>query len=337
MMPVAQESANVPHFDDVCANSIDRAIATVADREMRRLTYGMTKQEIASRLEKAFVSLKSLRRSRLPDYNEWVALLYLLWYQPQQINLSLSIQSHAFGCEPVDSTELHIVDYGAGALATPLSCLLMKARSQANGEHAPPITVHCIDTSREMMALGRSLWVEFARMTMCVPGLRHAFAAFNSMNVVFYESTEQLLERINRLKSIQYWIIALHVVYEENQREIKGELEDIRSRIEPVKILFSSHSNQKSVSMVEGVLPGGKDNYSGIPPQNILGAAMPYQGVLTETSIFRRELHEQLKRHLADHAETSSLLPSKVSWARDDVKVWFSPRKDADDLDDLPW
>ena len=91
---------------------LDRAIKEVAEREYQRLSRGLSCGDVAGRVDKALDSLGKLQKREEPDYDcEWVALFYLTWYQPRQINLVYSY----LDCRKVELPErLQVVDLGCG-------------------------------------------------------------------------------------------------------------------------------------------------------------------------------------------------------------------------------
>ena len=73
-------------------NALDVAIAQVAQKEISRLSAGLSPDEIAKNICVALHELESLQQGGMPNYgNEWVAVFYLLWYQPAQINLAYTL------------------------------------------------------------------------------------------------------------------------------------------------------------------------------------------------------------------------------------------------------
>ena len=62
--------------------ALDKAIAATAERELQRLIQDRDPIEIAKKICGALRGLEKLQSGEMPEYDEWVALFYLLWYQP---------------------------------------------------------------------------------------------------------------------------------------------------------------------------------------------------------------------------------------------------------------
>ena len=74
-------------------DALSEAITTVAQNELDELTVGLTSSQKAHQIGNALTELEKLSRGTgIPDYNDpWVALFYVTWYQPRQINIAYSM------------------------------------------------------------------------------------------------------------------------------------------------------------------------------------------------------------------------------------------------------
>ena len=101
-------------------DAFDTAITRVADREWKRLSKGETPKDALDRVAKALESLQSLQsRDSMPAYDdEWVALFYLLWYQPRQVYVAYLLLAEMLTERADESQSLRVIDLGCGALAT---------------------------------------------------------------------------------------------------------------------------------------------------------------------------------------------------------------------------
>ena len=69
--------------------AIDGAITKVAETESQRLSAGMGEDALTNKVHATLDSFRGLRRGIPPDYSDpWVALFYLTWFQPGQIQLA---------------------------------------------------------------------------------------------------------------------------------------------------------------------------------------------------------------------------------------------------------
>ena len=148
----------------VC-QSLDEAIASLAEDEfsrLRRLPRDKTPEECLKCVTQALESLKGLQTSKMPkhNYNAWVALFYVTWYQPRQINIALNIlrsrHFHFFSKNPFG-----IVDFGCGAWAVQFAVATAIAEKQFVGSK---IAVQGIDPSDPMRMLGEKLWSKFRKI-----------------------------------------------------------------------------------------------------------------------------------------------------------------------------
>ena len=72
-------------------NALDKAIVTTAEQQLDRLCKGLADKQVAEGICGALNSLRGLRDGKMPEYSEWDSLIYLLWYQPDRINLAYSL------------------------------------------------------------------------------------------------------------------------------------------------------------------------------------------------------------------------------------------------------
>ena len=117
--------------------------------------------ELVQSIESALKAFRDLRNGVKPDYNDnWIALFYLLWYQPKQINLAYSLIQEAFKQDPSKdifskpSGNLHVVDFGCGALAMQFAVVLAAMNAIEQGSAIPEIRVDSIDPNSSMVKLG---------------------------------------------------------------------------------------------------------------------------------------------------------------------------------------
>ena len=126
------------------------AIVAVAQEEWSRLagdnldTHGYL--YVARSIEKSLRSMQSLQSGGMPTYNEWDTLLYGTWYQPKQINLVYSTLlalrgGWTIGGQPwwdgdifeIADGDVHVIDFGCGALATQFATTLAASDSLGRG------------------------------------------------------------------------------------------------------------------------------------------------------------------------------------------------------------
>ena len=254
----------------VCA-ALDKAIATVAKREYKRLSKGKGSDEIRTCVEKALRELEKLQQGKPSDYhNEWVALFYMTWYQPRQINLALSIFKKFFRPD-VSDRSLHIIDVGCGALAVQFAAAIAKAAAEKRQTRAINITVQGIDPSKSMRKIGEELWQEFWYYVFDVgPTLRYLANACDVM-ASSCSSCDTYCQVVDTKAQgnpspDECWLIAMHAVYETNQEDIKKCLKDIRQKQQHIDVdVVTSYRHPDRINVVKGVCPSDFKEVS-LPP-----------------------------------------------------------------------
>ena len=203
----------------------------------------MGDQEIAEKVYKALKSLDRLRSPdplgrSLPDYDDWGALLYSVWYQPSQINLAHMLSLKIFDMSKFarqSGYDRHeILDFGCGALAMQFGLALAFADLAEERGVLPNFNIAPWDASPAMISIGRSLWTKFV-----------GEIDDHSKHPELYR-LRQVLSRIEFGKfgasSANRWLTALHVAYKENAAQVKEILDAIVNWGEPNVILITAPS-----------------------------------------------------------------------------------------------
>ena len=130
--------------------ALSEAIIKVAENELERLTVGLGTQKKAEHIEYALNELSGLSSSNMPKYaDRWVALFYLTWYQPRQINIAYRMVKGYLNEDSIDeSNELFVVDFGCGAFAMQFGTALAFADIAQLGKSTPKIKVLSTDSSK---------------------------------------------------------------------------------------------------------------------------------------------------------------------------------------------
>lgn len=220
------------------ANALDKAIAEVAEDEYRRLSAGMSPEDIAAEVASALKSFAQLQSGTPPEYSEWDALLYLTWYQPRQINLALAaVAGYREAPRPV-----HIIDVGCGALATTIAMAI----SAATANVSPPnidIEVCGIDPSGHMTSIGRRFLRKLSRIVRTKP-FRIACDRV-AENVGIYRTLDDYYEsdraKRGRRPRASYWLTVIHAVYATNVDSLQEDLRRIRRKSIPDYEVVTCH------------------------------------------------------------------------------------------------
>lgn len=236
-------------------NALDAAIVATASTEFGRLSKGLSDEQVAKKIHGALRSLERLQSGDMPEYDEWTALFYLLWYQPERVNLAYTLTKRRLDWDNNhirESAWLEATDFGCGQLAMQFGLALAAADAPATTPGVPPaLTVTSSDASQPMLLLGRRLWDRFMReitigrnpdlgeIRRVCNGLRFAEAsgAADTARWIRY-STEN--NRASKLENVR-WLTALHVAYEEVADDVMEELDGLSSKIDPDLILVTTH------------------------------------------------------------------------------------------------
>ena len=220
------------------AKALDSSIRHVASVEFDRLSKkagdGRT---VAREIYKALRSLDRLRKfqdeDRKPKYvDPWVPLLYLVWYQPTQVNLSYTLCRRILSdTRPFLNGDLQVVDFGCGTLAMLFGLVLAASETHREDEAHPQTFTKLIEESCDMRRIGVDVWYRFRRE------IRDA-ETYPSLGAL-----RQVLEAVRI--SVQRtpptrWLTALHVAYKENADAVKEALDLEVRKWNPDVVLITS-------------------------------------------------------------------------------------------------
>ena len=281
-----------------------------AEKEFRRLCKGMAPEQIAKEIFGTLRSLEGLQSGEMPEYDEWDALFYVLWYQPEHINLAYTLAQRRLEQDQASiqqSGGLEVSDFGYGALALQFGFALATAATLEADQYPPALTVTSSDANQPMLLLGRKLWDKFireitiggypslARVQRACGALRFALPSgwTETPACVHYSS---LSKHASILKNNR-WLTALHVAYEDFHIEVTRELNDRVSKEKPSQILVTAQPEAFRWAFVpdETTYSRSKDNLR----ENDLA----FEGEFQKTSEFRKQL-------FVDHVEN---IPNALS------------------------
>ena len=223
--------------------ALDIAIATVADEWFKKLSSSLSDQEIAEKVSSAFRSLRRLERPdelgrTLPDYDDWDALFYSVWYQPSQINLACTLAlAIPDSVNPIKTGlgPLEVFDFGRGALA--MNFGLSLASSNSCRKTPSRIFINGLDPSESMQKIGWEIWDCFVEEMCDVNNYRELRSLRRAcFNMKFERQCNVTAKR---------WLTAFHVVYPENASEVKQNLEVIVKDKNPDAVLVTSHPSDE--------------------------------------------------------------------------------------------
>lgn len=210
----------------------------------------------------------------MPNYrNKWVALLYLLWYQPAQINLAYTLaQRVPEHSNPLlaRAPSLSVLDFGCGSLAMQFGLALAVIDKYRKFGSDSRITLYQHDESNEMKDIGSKVWEQFmheiCKTNECIYALlKNSFRLVNlgsdgllSMDLIDAHDLPWNFEfrahdrpwdielgdgdSAHIRKHIR-WLSSLHVAYSGNYSRIKRSLDDCIFYYTPDIVLTTSHPN----------------------------------------------------------------------------------------------
>ena len=288
--------------------ALDTAIATVAEEQFTQLSRGLSNREVAEKVCKALCSFRAFQKGNLPDYDDWDALLYSVWYQPSQINLAYSLARRLFdkimtGLISYDSHE--VFDFGCGALAMQFGMALAAADVVEEHGVVPRIGIIPFDSSLSMINMGRKLWLRF-------------------MSEVDDFKKHKELYRLRQVnKRITYgvlnaparrWLSALHVAYRDNHVEVK---ENLKARVKdfmPDFVLVTCHPMDASFAFSPPELGYRETNST----CNNQGLAIIDNFKFLSTRTFREKIREKIIIHQSD-------LPDCPFYYLENWPSWVTP------------
>ena len=227
------------------AKILDEVIAETGDEEFKRLSQGMESSEWAPKVGNALSELRKLSQGVMPQYDdEWVALFYLLWFQPKQIALAYSIIKKMFEADslaPNGKKELHVIDFGCGTLAMQFAIALAAANATEQGLRGIPIHVDSIDSSHAMINLGGKCWDKFQQRISKNRTFGELALALSFMTTSTYNNANSIVKR-----NADCWLSAIHAVYDSthysNIVDVKQVLYDLYDKHSPIAGFVSSHA-----------------------------------------------------------------------------------------------
>ena len=237
------------------ADALDSTIADVALKERIRLGKDV------NAIQKAFSELDKLQTEAMPEYNEWVALFYLHWYQLKQINLAYSMIKNLISQQPQknmvlnDSGNLHVVDFGCGALAMQFGVALAAADALEGGHHMSSVHFDSMDQSQAMINLGETVWSEFKKRVGNNNRLKNLSLSLEAITSSTCTDNKPVIERKT---GDDCWLTAIHAVYASNLGAVQDTLGYYKKQLNPDIGFITSHYFKRT--LVLAASPFKSDN-----------------------------------------------------------------------------
>ena len=293
------------------ADALDKAIVTVAEQEFNRLCRGLNDVQVAEQVAKAQDELGKLRGRGSPDYNnEWVALFYVTWYQPRQINVALAILQQLYEDplrkEAENNYPVEIIDVGCGALSVKFAIAIAATEHQHT-----VVSVHGIDPSHPMKRIGETLWSEFCAIIVEYPDLSDLSKLCNLMagDCDLFDSFDSYLsaypETLGYYPSPNFLLLTVHTVYDSNRLEIQETLQNFHKFGHVFPMFVACYPSKSDIA--ESVI-GGHDSLLILEPKDL-----PLQRVLPKTTEWRERLLDRLPE--GSLGDKEYYLRGEVLWA----------------------
>lgn len=276
----------------VVAAALSDAIVGEAESRFAELQHGLSRSDVVERVENALKQFGSLQTGAMPDYSDpWVALLYVLWYQPSQMNLVCSSLRPFAGGE---WERWQVVDCGAGALAAQFGVALALAE-----RGRPATVVQSIEPSDAMFELGSAVWQRFVDALGSNPLGR-------ACRTITAERCS--VDEIERLKGARRALLGIHSVYDENRQCIAADMRTLRRELKPHLGVVSTH--RMNGHLARSVSPFKKVEEPEIEPV--------FSGYLQAITAVRKRIWDSLDQPAGI---AQAYLTNSVSWEWPDATV----------------
>ena len=296
----------------LAADALGKALACVAEREYAELAGRLSLKQESERLASVFNAFREMAKCNgEPDFEDaWIALFYLIWYHPRQVNLFYSIFRSLLNHQvATDDSEPHgsmlqIVDFGCGALAAQMG-LILACHDAFGDEGKPHIAVTNIDLSHSMTRLGRRLWDEWSR-ELDQAGLRNLEALCDA--VPFKIANHRIAKVTNVNKDAARYLIASNVAFPSNLDTVHHDLARIWSDMSPDRAIVTTIGSRVDVEQLQCAFEGAEWDGRDVAPSAEL------DGSLQAITDWRRELGDRLAGHATDSI-VENFLKGDVEWA----------------------
>ena len=272
--------------------ALSEAIVGEAEFRFAKLQAGLEQNAVKERVESALKQLEGLQTGAMPDYGDpWVALFYVLWYQPSQINLVYSsLRPFADG----EHDRWQVVDFGAGALAAQFGVALALA------EHGQPMTVvQSIEPKDAMFELGSAIWRRFVG-TLKDNQLQQAVRNITAQRCS--------VDEVERARGARRTLLGIHSVYHENRQSVDADMRTLRKELKPHLGVVSTH--RMNGNLARAVSPFRRVEEPEIEPA--------FGGHLQDITAFRKEIWASLGQPAGI---AQQYLNSQVRWTWRDATV----------------
>lgn len=263
------------------------------------------------RLSEVFKQFKQMAEGKAePMFTDpWVALFYLLWYQPSQISLFHSVFAD-FLSEDDDGDpsrtangNLQIADFGCGAFAAQFGLTLACMELQ-DSQVISNLAITNIDSSRAMTTLGRDLCTEWERQLNAVGQQQLSdMSAMISSKVAHHR-----IERVTNInQNAKRCLVMSNAMFPSNLRDVSDQLTCLWRDMMPHRAILATIPGRASLTYAKDAFP---DSQWISPPSSPIYRK---KGKAPKLSQWRQDLLAQLN--------PSSECPIVTGYLKNDV-LW---------------
>ena len=266
------------------------------------MSAGMGQDALTNKVHATLDSFRGLRRGIPPDYSDpWVALFYLTWFQPGQIQLAHNLidrmkqKRESRRLIGRHHGKLQVLDIGCGALATLFAAAWAAADTLDDGLSIPQIPIYSYDESQAMIELGQGVWQRLKSEVANDSRLTRLETTFEAIS---FEGTNDL----SRLKEIldqnegnprcERWLSAFHIVYEKNVGDLERILDSLAEKTNPDVGLLTCHDDSASGRRLDQVSPFRDETHFSLE----VSITSPIDSPLPAISLWRRELNGRISK-----------------------------------------
>lgn len=297
---------------------LDRSIADVADGEYRRLKR-LSGSRYHHDVREALRQLGGLKGGDPPKYDDpWVALFYLTWYQPRQINLAASLaRQYLPHCE----RPRNIIDVGCGSFATLFGVAIAIADSQYSTSSPDPIGYYGIDSANHMRRIGIRLLYRFRDLVE--EASRSDLVYANKLDVLFsvLDSFFPFVTGSNKQHDGEdvFWLSALHAVYKSNSGELARKMQDLRTA--HPRMAFEMITAAHDIQLVKAISRNEARQVS-------LAGNFVFRGWCPQITGWRYKVACDFVSHSGELSSKDRYLCRNVPWTRSHVgTAWLAPSR----------
>ena len=321
-MPLKIISAN----EDITppgAIALDRAITNVGTIELKRLSQGLSDQEVAQNIEAALKTLKGINYG-IKTYNDWVSLWYLLWYQASQCNVAAGMFRNViwpgiqYRLKRNVSRKFCLIDIGCGALNGQLGLSYLIRGDRYLFRDFRAITFVGIDISGSMLRLGQLLWNELTSKLAEFPTGPRDYRSNWKFNSVHLSSADIGKTTSLNNGNTEYWISAFNSLQSD---AVKKQLDCVIRAFEPTVGIFTASGHARS--KLRSLISLGESDYDFHERSGDVMTAVELNGELPQLAKFRWSVARKYEPLFVDKKMSLGMLRKAPSWQPNNEQLGY--------------